>query len=71
LILASLGIAIGLAGAFALTRVMSSMLFGVGATDLFTFIITPLLLGTIAAMAGYIPARRAAKVDPMIALRHQ
>jgi putative ABC transport system permease protein len=71
LILASLGIAIGLAGAFALTRVMSSMLFGVSATDLFTFIITPLLLGTIAAMAGYIPARRAAKVDPMIALRHE
>src|SRR5262249_53541563 len=71
LILASLGVAAGLIGAFALTRVMSSMLFGIGARDLFTFVVTPLLLGTIALMASYIPARRAAKVDPMIALRHE
>src|SRR5262249_6879844 len=46
-------------------------MFGIGARDLFTFVVTPLLLGTIAWMASYIPARRAAKVDPMIALRHE
>jgi putative ABC transport system permease protein len=70
LILAALGIAIGLVGAFALTRVMSSLLFGVSATDLLTFVITSLLLGSIALMASYIPARRAAKVDPIAALQH-
>jgi ABC-type antimicrobial peptide transport system permease subunit len=71
LILAALGIAIGLVGAFALTRVMSSLLFGVSATDLLTFVITSLLLGSMALMASYIPARRAAKVDPIAALQHE
>jgi predicted permease len=71
LILAALGIAIGLIGAFALTRAMSSLLFGVSATDLLTFVITSLLLGSIALMASYIPARRAAKVDPIAALQHE
>jgi len=71
LILAAMGIAIGLVGAFALTRVMSSLLFGVSATDLLTFVITSLLLGSIALMASYIPARRAAKVDPIAALQHE
>jgi predicted permease len=71
LILAALGIAIGLVGAFALTRVMSGLLFGVSATDLLTFVITSLLLGSIALMASYIPARRAAKVDPITALQHE
>jgi hypothetical protein len=70
LILAALGVSIGLIGAFALTRVMSSLLFGVSATDLLTFVITSLLLGSIALMASYIPARRAAKVDPIAALQH-
>ena len=69
LVLTSLGIATGLVGAFALTRVMSSLLYGVSATDVLTFVITPLLLGSVAVLASSIPARRAAKVDPMIALR--
>lgn len=69
LILVSLGVAIGLAGALALTRAMTSLLFGVSATDRFTFLFTPLLLGVVAMLASYLPARRAAKVEPMIALR--
>jgi putative ABC transport system permease protein len=48
---------------------MSSLLFGVSATDRFTFVIISLLLGGIALLASYIPARRAARVDPMVALR--
>lgn len=71
LILISVGIAIGLTGAVALTRVMSSLLFGVSTTDLLTFVITPLLLGGVGVLASYLPARRAAKVDPMIALRYE
>jgi ABC-type antimicrobial peptide transport system permease subunit len=69
LVLVSFGIAIGLAGAFALTRVMSGLLFGVGATDRLTFVIISLFLGGMALLASYLPARRAAKVDPMVALR--
>ena len=71
LILVSVGLVIGLAGAFALTRVMSSLLFGISATDRLTFVTVSLLLGSIALFASYIPARRAAKVDPMVALRHE
>jgi putative ABC transport system permease protein len=71
LILVSCGLAIGLAGAFALTRVMSSLLFGISATDRLTFIMVSLLLGGIALLASYVPARRAAKVDPMVALRYE
>ena len=69
LVLTAMGVAIGLTGAFALTRVMSSLLYGVSNTDGFTFVVTPLLLGSVALLASYIPARRAARVDPMIALR--
>jgi len=70
LALTAAGIAIGLGSAFALTRVMSTLLYGINATDAFTFITTPLLLGTIAIIASYVPARRASKLDPMIALRY-
>src|SRR5262245_31430954 len=67
--LALVGLAIGLAGALVLTRLMSSVLYGVSATDVVTFTGVTLLLGSVVLIACYLPARRAAKVDPMIALR--
>jgi putative ABC transport system permease protein len=65
------GIAAGLAGAVALTRVMASLLFGVSATDLGTFSAVPLILAAIAILACYLPARRATRVDPVVALRNE
>ncbi|HXR99236.1 MAG TPA: FtsX-like permease family protein, partial [Pyrinomonadaceae bacterium] len=64
-----LGLAIGLFGAFLLTRVISSLLFGVTAKDPFTFVAVSVLLAIVALLACYIPALRATKVDPMNALR--
>jgi putative ABC transport system permease protein len=65
------GVVIGLAAAFVLTRVMSSLLFGVSATDPITFVAIPLLLMSVALLASYIPALRSMKIDPMVALRYQ
>jgi ABC-type antimicrobial peptide transport system permease subunit len=64
-----IGVAIGLIGSLTMTRVMASMLFGVSATDPMTFVGVALLLLVVAFLACWIPARRAAKVDPIIALR--
>ena len=69
--LALAGVAIGLAGAFALTRLMQSLLFDVKTTDALTFAAIPLLLTFIALLTSYIPARRAARIDPMISLRSE
>jgi predicted permease len=69
--LAFIGVALGLVGSFALTRLMKSLLFGVGTTDPVTFSLIPVLLVVVSLAACYIPARRATRVDPLIALRSE
>jgi ABC-type antimicrobial peptide transport system permease subunit len=71
LVLVIIGVLIGLAGALATTRLISSMLFGLEPTDLLSFSLATSLMIAVALLAGYLPARRAAKVDPMVALRYE
>ena len=71
MVLALIGASLGLAGAFGATRVMRGLLYGVAATDPLIFIAMSLLLTAVAVLACYIPARRATRVDLMIALRYE
>ena len=69
--LSLVGAVLGLIGAYAATRLLSSLLFNVSTTDTMIFVVIPVLLTVIALLASYIPARRATKVDPIIALRYE
>ena len=69
--LAIIGLALGLSVSLALTRWLDSLLFGVSATDPVTYVIIALLLTAVILLSSYLPAQRATKVDPMVALRHE
>ena len=71
LVMLLIGTVVGLAGAFALTRLMRTLLFEITATDPLTYLSVIGLLTVVALLACYIPARRAAKVDPLVALRYE
>ena len=71
MLLALIGVVLGLAAALILTRLMESLLFGVSARDLATFFIIPVVLAIVAFLSSYFPARRATRIDPMVALRYE
>jgi ABC-type antimicrobial peptide transport system permease subunit len=65
----AVGVGVGLVAAIGMTRVLSAMLFEVGAGDVSTYVVTGVLLASVALLATWLPARRATRVDPMVALR--
>jgi len=69
--LATLGVVIGIGASLAITRVMSTLLFGISATDPLTFVGVVVLLSVVSLFASYIPARRAMHLDPLVALRYE
>jgi ABC-type antimicrobial peptide transport system permease subunit len=71
LLLTGIGLAIGAAGALGGARFIQSILYGVRPNDMLTFFIVSVVLASVALIASYLPARRASRVDPMIALRHE
>jgi putative ABC transport system permease protein len=71
LLLTGIGIVVGLIGAFSASRVVQSLLYGIGPNDAITFTAVALILAVVAIAASYIPARRASRVDPMVALRYE
>jgi ABC-type antimicrobial peptide transport system permease subunit len=70
-LVATIGIAIGLPSSWVATRSIASMLYGLQSTDPLTILVATALLVAAAALAGYLPARRASRLDPMAALRHE
>jgi ABC-type antimicrobial peptide transport system permease subunit len=69
--LVAIGVAIGLAVAMAAGRLVSSLLFGLGATDAITILVATVVMVAVSALAGYLPARRASRVDPLVALHYE
>jgi putative ABC transport system permease protein len=69
--LTTLGLVFGLAGALAVTRLLSSLLFGVSSADTITFVAVSIVLTTVALLASYLPSRRATRIDPLVALRYE